>query len=323
MVGMTARSTALPHAVTIMAALCLLGAGGCLLGALVPMSDGAPVGLMVALAGVGGGLAVVDLALGSRIPAWALHAQLLVVAVCATVLVARSQTGVGAMTTAVAFPWFGAYAAVVFGRRLAIAHAALLTAGLVAGLLASPAEISVAAIAVVAVSLWSAVVALSGVMRRLDELATTDPLTGLLNRAGLAAAAHREMARAARAGEPLTLLAIDLDDLKTVNDRDGHRQGDRLLASAAQAWSAALRGQDALARVGGDEFVVLAPATSEAQAGALVGRLRAAHPARWSVGVRSWDEGEPFDAWLERADRALYAEKARRRGARAAVAGAP
>jgi diguanylate cyclase (GGDEF)-like protein len=320
---MTARSTTLPHAVKIMAAICLLGAAGCLLGVIAPMDDHAPVGLMAALAALGAALGTLDLVLGVRVPSWALHVQLVIVAVSASALVARSQTGVGAMTTTVAFPWFGVYAAIVFSRRWALAHAVLLTAGLVVGLLACPADLTVTAVLVVTVSLWSAVLSIASVMRRLDRLAATDPLTGLLNRTGLAAAARREMARAARSGEPLTLLAIDLDDLKAVNDREGHLQGDRLLSSAARAWSSALRGQDALARLGGDEFVVLAPGTSEDQAATLVERLRAAHPARWSVGVRSWQPGEPFDAWLERADRALYEEKARRRDGRSAVPASP
>jgi diguanylate cyclase (GGDEF)-like protein len=115
----------------------------------------------------------------------------------------------------------------------------------------------------------------------------------------------------------LTLAVIDLDAFKEVNDRTGHAGGDRLLVETAHAWRAGLRADDVLARVGGDEFVVLMPATTPDEARVMLARLRLAGSAAWSAGLARWRPDEPLEACLERADGRLYEAKARR-AARAA-----
>jgi diguanylate cyclase (GGDEF)-like protein len=106
--------------------------------------------------------------------------------------------------------------------------------------------------------------------------ALRDPLTGLANRRALDERLGYEIARHARHGEPFTVLALDLDGFKAVNDRFGHDAGDELLCDAAAALVDVVRAQDTVVRLGGDEFCVLAPQTGAASAEHLVDRVRGA-----------------------------------------------
>jgi diguanylate cyclase (GGDEF)-like protein len=123
---------------------------------------------------------------------------------------------------------------------------------------------------------------------RLVRSGLTDFLTGWHNRRYLNARLKEELARAQRQGTGLTCLLIDLDRFKEINDRHGHLAGDTALREAAQRVDAHIRGSDAAARFGGDEFVVLAPGISPEQAAALAERIRAAvceSPLEISPGV--------------------------------------
>ena len=108
----------------------------------------------------------------------------------------------------------------------------------------------------------------------LGRLSTTDPLTGLANRRRLRAAFADELNRAARYETPLSLLLIDLDRLKDINDRHGHADGDRALQLVAEALRRSCRATDLAARYGGDEFVVLAVNTPAKEARVLALRIR-------------------------------------------------
>jgi diguanylate cyclase (GGDEF)-like protein len=108
-------------------------------------------------------------------------------------------------------------------------------------------------------------------MRR---FALRDPLTGLANRRALDERLGYEIARHTRQGEVFTVLALDLDGFKAVNDRFGHDAGDELLCDAAAALVGAVRAQDTVVRLGGDEFCVLAPQTGAVSAEHLVLRVR-------------------------------------------------
>ncbi len=148
--------------------------------------------------------------------------------------------------------------------------------------------------------------------RRLDELARTDPLTGLPNRRELDEVLDRELAAARRRAEPLSVAVIDLDHFKAYNDRYGHQAGDALLAGAAAAWRSSLRATDVIARFGGEEFVVVMPGADGAAARAVVERLRAATPegVTASVGIATWDGRESGAELIRRADIALFEAKA-------------
>jgi diguanylate cyclase (GGDEF)-like protein len=159
---------------------------------------------------------------------------------------------------------------------------------------------------------------------RLARLARTDALTGLLNRRAFEERLAEEWERAVRYGGRLSLLLIDLDGLKAVNDRAGHRQGDLALRAVADGLRQDCRAVDVAARWGGDEFAVLAPATAADEALELAERVRvSATRTEWtvSIGLSSLDPGrsETAEMLLRRADAALYAAK--RRGRNRVAAG--
>lgn len=110
---------------------------------------------------------------------------------------------------------------------------------------------------------------------RVAKLSTTDPLTGMLNRRAFAELGRDRLAQAARRGSPVTLVYIDLDDLKTRNDVYGHEAGDRMLIAFADAMAITFRETDLVTRIGGDEFCCLLADTDEEEAEAVLIRFGA------------------------------------------------
>ena len=159
------------------------------------------------------------------------------------------------------------------------------------------------------------------------RLATLDPLTGAYNRRTFHEIAEREMARARRAGQPLSLVMLDIDNFRAVNDKHGLRVGDEVLQRFADVVRSALRKEDMLVRYGGEEFVVLLPEVPGPGAVVVAGRIRRAvagaaieaagekFPLTASLGVAArLDEGpESIDDLLERAGSALALAKERGR----------
>jgi diguanylate cyclase len=165
---------------------------------------------------------------------------------------------------------------------------------------------------------------LSSKLASLRGEALLDPLTGLLNRRGLDKAIDEAVAPGAPGLTGWSLLIIDIDRFKQVNDTHGHILGDKVLQAVARVVRSSIKGQDVAVRLGGEEFAVLLPDTPES--GALVlaerirksvasGRIRRADNAEpvgdvtVSIGVALHDGGESFEQWLARADRALYASR--------------
>ena len=148
---------------------------------------------------------------------------------------------------------------------------------------------------------------------QVEELARTDPLTGVGNRRAWADALERALSNAARRESPVTLALLDLDGFKTLNDTAGHHAGDIALQECAQAWTAELRDGDTIARLGGDEFGVLLPDCDAAEAELVVNRLCDATTGglSCSAGLAEWDGAESSDQWQRRADAELYAAKHR------------
>ncbi len=147
--------------------------------------------------------------------------------------------------------------------------------------------------------------------QRFAQEAVVDDLTGLLNRRGWRYTAPRELARAARSGNPITLVTLDLDNFKELNDEQGHEQGDRALRDTAERIRATLRAGDVVARLGGDEFVALLTNSTLTGSVAAIDRLREATPTQegFSSGIAVWDRKEDLAELLRRSDLALYAAK--------------
>jgi diguanylate cyclase (GGDEF)-like protein len=152
-------------------------------------------------------------------------------------------------------------------------------------------------------------------------MAYRDPLTGLWNRRYFEDRLQEELSRSRRAGPQrrFSLMAIDLDDFKRVNDVHGHAAGDLVLKEVGEFLIAHLRNHDIACRTGGDEFTVILPDLSAADCGSLVERLRGARtsanlsqavPVSLSFGTASWPEsGDAMDELRARADEAMYADK--------------
>ncbi|QIL19616.1 tetratricopeptide repeat-containing diguanylate cyclase [Thermomonas sp. HDW16] len=158
--------------------------------------------------------------------------------------------------------------------------------------------------------------------RRLRDLTLLDPLTKIANRPGIEREAARALDASVADGTSLSLLMLDLDHFKAINDRYGHAAGDKVLRAVTAAWQAQLRGRDPLGRVGGEEFVVVCPDTSLDQALVVGNRLRDAANAlrfdeidpalRVSVSIGAAQArrgGDSYDALIDRADAALYRAK--------------
>ncbi len=157
---------------------------------------------------------------------------------------------------------------------------------------------------------------------RAQKFASTDGLTRLLNRTMGLHYLDQEMARSARTGTALTLLLCDLDYFKQLNDSYGHLQGDHALRVTADVLRHTVRRSDSVSRYGGEEFLVMLPETSTAEASVLAARLHTAIenrgreiglPLTVSIGLATSRYGDTWETILHRADQALYASKDRGR----------
>ena len=152
----------------------------------------------------------------------------------------------------------------------------------------------------------------------LRQLAITDPLTGAYNRRHLIQALETETRRVQRYQRALTLIMFDLDDFKAIHDAHGHDRGDAILVAVVAQIGARLRNHDTLARWGGEEFLILLPETSLAQAVILAENCREGllalpnpgpRPVTASFGVAEYRPDETLDQWLKRVDDLVYQAK--------------
>jgi diguanylate cyclase (GGDEF)-like protein len=156
---------------------------------------------------------------------------------------------------------------------------------------------------------------------RLEQMATTDRLTGLLNRHAFEIMMQQSLAEARRGGRPLSAVLIDIDHFKALNDRHGHLAGDRVIAHVSALIRDSLRASDLACRWGGEEFLVVLRDCGEADAVVLADKMRSliadcrlpsvgeAVVVTVSAGVTCWQPDDTPETLIERADKALYAAK--------------
>lgn len=203
--------------------------------------------------------------------------------------------------------------------HLAVASAVMLTP-VAAGASDLPSTLTILACIIV---MWGFAVMTNMIWRhaedaaeQLDELAQRDPLTGLGNRRMLDDRLEYELVRHTRSGGEMTLVVLDLNGFKAINDTLGHTAGDDLLRDVALALAGAVRAQDTVARPGGDEFCLIAPDTGEDAAPVLVDHIRGAL-GRLSAGGRPLEAGIGFAVFPQdgrRARQLFDAADARQRG---------
>jgi diguanylate cyclase (GGDEF)-like protein len=151
----------------------------------------------------------------------------------------------------------------------------------------------------------------------LRDLAMIDALTGLYNRRFAEQRLAAEVARSARKGHPLTVVVLDLDEFKLINDTYGHPAGDLVLQEFAAALNRAIRRGDLAVRMGGDEFLLILPECNHEQLKLVLDRLGPLDlawegrkfPIKYSAGWKDYASGDQPDSMLAAADQALYANK--------------
>ncbi|MGD8866736.1 MAG: GGDEF domain-containing protein [Gemmatimonadales bacterium] len=159
----------------------------------------------------------------------------------------------------------------------------------------------------------------SAFQAEIEKQALMDSLTGLGNSRRFREALAAELKRSDRSGRPFSIVFVDVDDFKDINDRLGHVQADYTLTAVGATLATELRGSDLVCRWGGDEFIILLPETERREAGILAERLRKAvagnersSGATISLGIACYPEdGRDYDSLVANADRALYASKHR------------
>jgi diguanylate cyclase (GGDEF)-like protein len=187
--------------------------------------------------------------------------------------------------------------------------------------------------ALIGVGMSAVLLLAADLAEKMRELATRDPLTGVLNRRGFEEAAARSLASARRRGAALCAVITDVDRFKAINDRFGHATGDRVLVRLAEFLESSVRANDLVGRLGGEEFAILLSDTDGCSGGEAVERIRQGveelaqgldleSGLTASFGVACVTDGDPtFEAVLSRADAALYEAKISGRN-RTVVAGA-
>jgi diguanylate cyclase len=312
----TARRIGLPAPTWTLALLEAVAALALLASAAWPLSPGAPVHLDRVLAVLLMVESLLTLGFGRRIGMNLLLCQAFAGIAMTVLLIGAAKTAGGTLLSSAGYVWVAMWVsffcsprwllAVLAAELAGVPIAALLNVSLVHALVAG---ISILVIA----TLLSAV--LTYLLSSLRRVALFDQLTGLLNRHGVDQALYDVQQRRSISA-PISMVAMDLDGLKVVNDRDGHLAGDRMLVAFARELSDAARSVDLPARLGGDEFVVILPGLSAAQATHWADSLHAGSSLDWSFGVSERRSDEPFETWLGRADQRMYVAKSANHGHR-------
>jgi diguanylate cyclase (GGDEF)-like protein len=313
------------------------GATLALIWLLLPVSGQVDTGAMVLMVAASYAMVALLIVAFDRIPRWAFKALIFGFTLLVSGMIFYS--GKSASPYAFFYVWAALYALYFFSAAeaarqviaMGLCYAVVLVAhhmtgstsidGLVVAVEDSAAQWTIAfGTLVVATALFGLLKErLDGLILRLMDAVSTDPLTGLLNRRGLEEAFEVEVERARRTEAPLTLLVGDLDRFKQLNDQLGHPAGDRALEVLGEVLSAGVRRMDSVGRIGGEEFALILPETDEHQGYVLAERLRAkvrtrfatdVFPLTISFGLATYPKhGATTASLLKTADQALYTAK--------------
>lgn len=262
--------------------------------------------LIIALAVTAAGLPA---ALGERFPPWAALAACWLFIGVTVLQTAQAADVTMAVNNLVLYPMMSCYLGWFFDHRTArtsVAAMFLLSGSAVwicgiGSLFATWANLVLASSFCLEAALY--------LRAKLDRQIETDPLTGALNRNGLASRLRHELADTARTGAPLAAVAIDLDGFKAINDRFGHAAGDKILSVLVAQLEHGTRRRDSIARTGGDEFVLLLPNTSLTRAKDLLDRLQVDSSVPWTYGLVEAQPSDTEETLIARADGDLYLHK--------------
>lgn len=281
--------------------------------ALVPMGT-REIAMLLVIAGFAIAMGAGALIMGGRLPRWTLHLDLVASTILTSVLcLARPSAHV---EFELLFLWVVYFAALYFRPLVVIVYYALVAIAYVTVVVVEPAaDRSYGALFAVLGTAAVLGVITVGLLSALRQSSDRDFLTLLANRRAWEERVEEELERARRRVAPLSLVIIDIDNFKVVNDRDGHQAGDRLLRALADAWREVIRGSgDFVARIGGDEFGLLTPGTDESGIDRVISRLEAAIPAgvSCSFGAATWDGRSSAAEVFRSADEAMYRSKRER-----------
>lgn len=280
-------------------------------GGLWPLSPESPVGLWFAASGLLAALAVGVQVLPAR--RWTMPGALAVALAGAGVLLASCRTAEGLVVLSIGVMTAAQYAAYAFRARVAAPLVAGAIVAVTAGMVLAPVPFHALTWLVVVIMTVASTSLLGHVTHWLRRHATTDDLTGALNRAAVLERLEGRLREARRTGAPLAVVSADVDDFKAVNDTRGHLAGDDVLVALVASWRGPVAGRAVVGRVGGDEFVVVLPGHDAAAAERWVAAARTRCPTPWSAGVGAARPGDSARDLLARADVALYEAKRTRR----------
>lgn len=289
------------------AAICFATGGLLALATIFPVRDQVDLALRLAVIGLLSGAGLACWLLARRFRTWSVHLAIAIALLSGFAGAVFAGSQLSLLLNLSTTLWVCILIGLAFPPRVTRTYAVLIGLGLVIGIGLDEVEYGAAIGLLFAVSFFVTMEILSRMTTRLRLAATTDSLTGFLNRNGLERAVLR--VRSFRRDDRVSLLMVDLDGFKAINDRDGHLEGDRELQRLAGAWRDNVRSGDLIGRIGGDEFVVVFPQTDLEAARPLVARLREVSDVEWSGGVVVSEPGESLESIIGRADRLLYAEK--------------